>query len=177
MGPLPMIRKRHRFIVVDIDYLTRFAKIHALKFSVKHEVARFLYERVFIRFRTLLEIVSVNDPEFFSEVVENLLARLEMKHRFTTMYKPNTNGIVERTNRTLCFMLAKEAEIDVNIYDWDFKIHHVVWVYNITYKTATRYSPFRLTYRMETFLPIKLEVMTLCTATIMRLSSDESQHH
>jgi hypothetical protein len=27
------------------------------------------------------------------------------------MYKPITNGLVERTNRTLCSMLAKEAEI------------------------------------------------------------------
>ncbi len=62
--------------------------------------------------------------------MENLLARLALKHRFTTMYKPSTNGLVERTNRTLCSMLAKEAVVHVNICDWDLKIHHVVWVYN-----------------------------------------------
>jgi len=93
------------------------------------------------------------------------------------MYKPNTNGLVERTKRALCSMLAKEAEVHVNIYDRDLKIHHVVWVYNTTYKTATRYSPFRLTYGMEAFLPIELEVMTLHIATTMRLPLDESQHH
>jgi len=74
-------------------------------------------------------------------------------------------------------MLAKEAKVHVNICDWDIKIHHVVWVYNTTYKTATGYSPFRLTYGMETLLPIRLEVMTLRTATMMRLPLDESQHH
>jgi len=74
-------------------------------------------------------------------------------------------------------MLAKEAEVHVNICDWDLKIHHVVWVYNSTYKTATWYSPFRLTYGMEAFLPIELEVMTLRTSTIIRLPLDESQHH
>jgi hypothetical protein len=51
-------------------------------------------------------------------------------------------------------MLIKEAEVHVNICDWDLKIHHVVWVYNTTYKIATWYSPFRLTYGMEAFLPI-----------------------
>ncbi len=112
-----------------------------------------------------------------SEVVENLLARLAVKHRFTTMYKPNINGLVERTNRTLCSMLAKEAEVYVNICDWDFKIHHVVWVYNTTYKIATWYSPFHLTYGMEALLPIELEVMTLRTTTTMKLPLDESQHH
>jgi hypothetical protein len=85
-----------------------------------------------------------------------MLARLTMKHRFTIMYKPNTNGLIERTNRTLRSMLAKEAEVHVNICDWDFKIHHVVWVYNTTYKTITGYSPFRLTYGVKVFLPITL---------------------
>jgi nuclear transport factor 2 (NTF2) superfamily protein len=74
-------------------------------------------------------------------------------------------------------MLAKEAEVHVNICDWDFKIHHVVWVYNTAYKTTTGYSPFRLTYGMEAFLPIELEIMILRIATMMRLPLDESQRH
>jgi hypothetical protein len=177
MGPLPVTRKGHRFIVVATEYLTKFVEVHALKSSVKQEVARFLYERIFTRFGTPLEIISNNGPQFLNEVVENLLACIAIKHRFTTMYKPSTNGLVERTNRTLCSMLAKEVEVHVNICDWDLKIHHVVWVYNTTYKTATWYSPFRLTYGMEALLPIELEVMTLRTATIMRLPLDESQCH
>ncbi len=136
-----------------------------------------MYEQVFTRFGTPLKIVSDNGPQFLSEVVENLLARLAVKQRFTTRYKPNTNGLVERTNRTLCSMLAKEAEVHVNICDWDLKIHHVVWVYNTTYKTTTGYSPFRRTYGMEALLPIELEVMILCIATTMRLPLDECQHH
>jgi hypothetical protein len=74
-------------------------------------------------------------------------------------------------------MLVKEAKIHVNICDWDFEIHHVVWVYNTTYKTATGYSRFQLTYRMEVLLPIELEVMTLCTTTTMKFPLDESQCH
>jgi len=163
--------------VVAIDYLTKFAKVRALKSLVKHEVARFLYEQVFIRFGTPLEIVSDNGPDFLSEVVKNLLARLAVKHRFTTMYEPSINGLVKRTNRTLCSMLVKEAEVHVNICDWDLKIHHVMWVYNTTYRIAMGYSAFRLTYGMEVFLPIELEVMILCIATTMRLPLDESQCH
>ncbi len=110
MGPLPMTRKGHRFIVVATDYRTKFAEVRALKSLVKQEVAQFLYEQVFTRFGTPLEIVSNNGPKFLSGVVENLLACLAMKHRFITMYKPSTNGLVERTNRTSCSMLAKKAK-------------------------------------------------------------------
>jgi hypothetical protein len=33
MGPLPMTRRGHRFIVVATNYLTKFAKVRALKSS------------------------------------------------------------------------------------------------------------------------------------------------
>jgi hypothetical protein len=95
---------------------------------------------------------------------------------FTIMYKPNTNGLIKRTNGTLCSMLANEA-VHVNICDWDFKIHYVVWVYDTTHKIATNYSPFYLTYGMEAFLRIELEIMTLHIATTMRFPLDESQCH
>jgi hypothetical protein len=49
--------------------------------------------------------------------MENLLTHLILKHKFTIMYKPNTNGLIKRTNRTLCSMLTKEAKIHVNICD------------------------------------------------------------
>jgi hypothetical protein len=74
-------------------------------------------------------------------------------------------------------MLVKNVEVHVNICDWDFKIHHVVWVLNITYKTATRYSPFYLTYGMEALLPIELKVMILRITTMMKLLLNEFQHH
>jgi hypothetical protein len=77
----------------------------------------------------------------------------------------------------LCSMLEKKVEVHVNICDWDCKIHHFVWVYNTTYKITIGYSPFRLTYGMEAFLPIQLKVMTLHTTTMMKLPSDESQCH
>jgi hypothetical protein len=144
---------------------------------VKQEVAQFLCERVVTQFGTPLEIVSENGPQFLSGVVENLLARFVVKHRFTIMYKLNTNGLVERTNKKLCSMLTKKIEVHVNICDWDLKIHHVVWVYNTTYKTAIRYSPFRLTYGMEVLSPFEQEVMILRITTMVKLPLVESQCH
>jgi hypothetical protein len=62
--------------VVATNYLTKFAEIHALNSLMKQEVARFLYERIFTQFGTLLKIVLDNGPQFLSEVVKNLLACL-----------------------------------------------------------------------------------------------------
>jgi len=103
-----------------------------------------LYERVFIQFGTPLEIVFDNGPQFVNEVMENLLARLVIKHRFTILSKPSTNGLVKRTNKTLCSMLAKGVKVHVNIYDSDLKIHHVVWVYNTTIQNCHKVFTFSI---------------------------------
>jgi hypothetical protein len=50
--------------------------------------------------------------------VDNLLACFVVEHKFTTMYKLKTNGLIERTNMTLCSMLAKWVEVHVNICDY-----------------------------------------------------------
>jgi hypothetical protein len=40
-----------------------------------------------------------------------------------------------------------------------------MWVYNTTYKTTTRYAPFRLTHGMKALLLVELKVMTLHIVT------------
>jgi hypothetical protein len=94
MGHLSVIKKGHRFIVVATDYLTKFVKVRALKTSVKKEVGWFVYKRIITRFGILLEMVSDNERQFTSSVYKDLMERLAIKHKFTTMYKLNTNGLV-----------------------------------------------------------------------------------
>jgi hypothetical protein len=107
MGPLLMTRRGHRFIVVATDYFTKFVEVRVLKSPMKQEVTQFLYERIFIRFGTPVEIVSNNGPQFLNEVVERPISKPCNETWFITMYKLNTNGLVEMTNRTLSSMLAK----------------------------------------------------------------------
>ena len=95
MGHLPVTKRGYRFIVVAMDYLTKFTEVRALKTSVKKEVAQFVYKHIVTRFGIPLEMVSDNGPQFTSDVWEHLIERLAIKLRFTTMYKPSTNGLVE----------------------------------------------------------------------------------
>jgi hypothetical protein len=72
--------------VVAIDYLTKFAKVRALKSSLK-EKNNTIFVWTNIQFGTSLKIVSNNGPQFFNNVMGNLLTRLVVKHRFSTMCK------------------------------------------------------------------------------------------
>ena len=121
-------------------------------------------------------MISGSGPQFTSDVWEDLMERLAINHRFTTMYKLNTNVLVERTNKTLYYMIAKEAKTSANASDWNLKIYHAIWIYNSIFRTVMGFSPFRLAYGIEALLPMKFfELMALRTATKTRLDLDESQ--
>ena len=42
--------------------------------------------------------------------MDNLLEKFEIRHYLSTSYHPQTNGLVERFNHTLCESLAKTVQ-------------------------------------------------------------------
>jgi len=162
MGPLLATPRANRLLVVATYYLTKWAKVKPLKTSKKQEVARFVYERIVTRFGIPFWMISNNGLQFIIEVIEKLMKKLSIKHKVTTIYKPNTNGLVEHTNKVLCNILNKEIDICKNLHDWDKQVHYAMWVYNSMFKSSIGFTYFRLIYGVESTLPIEYEVMTFC---------------
>ena len=100
--------------------------------------------------------------------------RFSIKHRLTTTYKPSTNGLVEKTNETLCRILAKEADLEGNRHNWDKKVHATLWAYRATVHALTKFSPFQLVYGIDPMLPIEYDVATIKTIEKKRLLVEES---
>lgn len=90
------------------------------------------------------------------------------------MYKLSTNELLERTDKILCFMIAKKTKTMINASDWDLKIYHAMWVHNSIFKLATILFPFRLAYNIEALLPIEYKLMTLRTVSKTQLDLDAS---
>ena len=69
----------------------------------------------------------------------------------TTAYHPQTDGLVERLNRTLLDMLAKTVE--KNGKNWDRELPYVLFAYRASLQESTRESPFFLMYGRDPRLP------------------------
>ena len=69
----------------------------------------------------------------------------------TTAYHPQTDGLVERFNRTLTSMLAKTVEKGGR--DWDRKLPFVLFAYRASQQQSTLESPFFLLYGRDPRLP------------------------
>jgi len=71
-------------------------------------------------------------------------------------YHPQTNGLVERFNKTLCQSLAKYVQQFEE--DWDIFIPSILFAYRTMRHNTTKHEPFFLTYGRMPLLPVEFQL-------------------
>ena len=149
VGPLPESKNGNRYIVVAMDYFTKWPEARALREATAKEVAKFIYEDIICRHGCPKRILSDRGTHFNNQVVKQLMEKFDIKHGFSTPYHPKTNGLVERFNKTLCESLAKLKE-----ENWDEHIAPILFAYRTKIHGSTKIKPFYLTYGREARIPV-----------------------
>jgi hypothetical protein len=154
LGPLPMTSRKYRYILVFTDYFTKFPICYRLKDISAVTVAKKLL-KVLLEYGPTTRIVSDRGSQFMSQVFKAILEASGVKHSPSTSYHPQTNGLTERFNHTLCVMLS--MYVHDNQSDWDLYLPFVQYAYRDTPHTSTGYSPFELlrTYRPKSLIEFK----------------------
>lgn len=106
VGPLSTTLNGNRYILVGIDYLTKYIFLKATKTKTADEIANFIYEDIILIHGCPSIILTDNGREYKNELVNNSCKKFEINKRYSTPYKPSTNGLVKRTNKTIISMLA-----------------------------------------------------------------------
>jgi hypothetical protein len=143
VGPLPRTQRGNKYIIVAIDYFTKWPEARAVREATAKETVKFIMEDIICRHGCPKVIVSDRGTHFKNELVEGLTKKFEIRHNFATPYHPKTNGLVERFNKTLCESLAKLGNEKGG---WDEKIPQVLFGYRTKKQESTKINPFYLTY-------------------------------
>ena len=151
VGPLPETEEGNRFIIVAIDYFTKWPEAKAVKKHDAKTTARFIYEEIICRHGAVEILHSDRGTEFINETITHLTRKFGIKHSKSTPYYPQANGQVERFNRTLVNSLRKMTE---GQRDWDEFIAPTLFAYRTTPQTTIKISPFMVTYGREARLPV-----------------------
>ncbi|CAF1553706.1 unnamed protein product [Rotaria sordida] len=76
--------------------------------------------------------------------MESMAQLIGYNHILSTVYHPQSNGMVERFNATFVPQLAKLHDRENN--NWDEYLQSVVFAYNTDIHAATQHSPFQLQF-------------------------------
>jgi hypothetical protein len=159
VGPLPMTKRGNKYIVVATEYLTKWPEARAIPDAKASSVVSFFYEDIICRHGCPKEILTDRGTHFVNEMLDSLCDELGVKHRLSTAYHPQTNGLVERFNRTLCEALAKFS--NENQDDWDIYVPSALFAYRVKRHSTTRHEPFYLMYGRDAVLPVDFAVKTM----------------
>ena len=68
-----------------------------------------MFESIYGRFGTPLEIISDRGPGFRGDLVKELMTKLGIKQRHSSPYYPQCNVLVENVNGMICKIITKHV--------------------------------------------------------------------
>ena len=136
------------------DYFTRWVEAYGIPNQEATTVAHKIVEEFFFRFGLPEQLHSDQGRNFESEVVSEVCKILEIAKTRTTPYHPQSDGLVERLNRTLLNMLAMTTADHPS--QWECHLRSLCMAYNTSIQSTTGYTPFYLMLGRQARMPVEI---------------------
>ena len=152
IGPFHTAKSGYKYILTFVDFASRYAEAVPLKTITSEDVIKAFMETICLKYGMPSVLVSDRGTQFTSEITTDLMKKFGSDQRFTTAYHAQSNGLVERFNRTIVGMLKKFTNAEQT--NWNEYIPYVLWAYNTTPQANTKFSPFLLVFNREPVLSL-----------------------
>ena len=125
-------------VLVMIDHLPKYAEAVPCITASAEEMCDHLINTWTTRHGCLMMFQPDNGTAFVGELTKELVRRSQVAQAHSMTYHPQTNGLVEKQNRTLVSMLR--VYCSRYITDWDRYLPQVMGAYNSTQNFTTGVS-------------------------------------
>ncbi|KAL4153144.1 hypothetical protein QTP88_000977 [Uroleucon formosanum] len=105
-----------------------------------------------------MSILTDNGPEFVGEIFTEECKILKIKKMMSSVYRPQTNGGLERAHKVIKEMLRHT--IDNHAQNWCEHLPFVTFAYNSAVHKSTNFQPYELLYGNPVELPSPLQRRT-----------------
>jgi hypothetical protein len=91
----------HEFILVAIDYFTKWDKACSFKNVTQAAMTRFVKNNIICRYGMPKMIITDNALNLNNRMMDQLCQRFKIKHHNSAPYRPKMNGAVEAANKNV----------------------------------------------------------------------------
>ncbi|MCG8096512.1 MAG: DDE-type integrase/transposase/recombinase [Candidatus Thiodiazotropha endolucinida] len=155
-GPLPISENGNEYIIVLGEYFSKWVEAWAVPNHTAQTVADKLVCEFFTKYGCPQQIHTDQGREFQSELFRILCKNFGIKQTRTAPYRPNSDGLVERFNRTLKQMLRSFAV--ENPQNWDDYLPYILMAYRATQNKSTGCTPNLVFLNREISCPLDLMI-------------------
>ena len=170
LGPFPESKTGNKYILVVADYFTRWTEAYPIPNQEATTIARKLTDEFFFRFSIPEQLHSDQGRQFESEVIAETCRLLKVAKTRTTPYHPQSDGLVERFNRTLLSMLSTAAAGQP--FAWEDHLRRLCMAYNTSVHPTMGYTPFALMFGRQARMPIDIMYGTPAETTDPQFHSE-----
>jgi Integrase zinc binding domain/Integrase core domain len=130
LGPFPMATRQRKFIVVAVEYFTKWVEAEALASITSQAIEKFIWKNIICRFGLPHAIISNNGTQFTSRQTISFFSGLGIHNNFTSVSHPASNRLVEMINRMIINGLRKKVQEKQK--DWPDMLEEILWAYLFT---------------------------------------------
>jgi hypothetical protein len=150
----------HGYIIVVVDYFTKWAEAMPTFDNTGKTTTLFIFNHIIIRFGVPQAIFTDHGTHFRNFMMSELTDKLGLWHENSTPYYPHANVQVEAMNKVLTIMLRRMVGIHKS--SWHTMLFSALWAYQ--------------TYGIEFFLPIECEISSLKLLVELLPNTTEEEH-
>ncbi|GKA57495.1 reverse transcriptase domain-containing protein [Tanacetum coccineum] len=171
LGPLPTAKGGAKFVIITIDYFTKWIEAKPLVRITYKEVIHFVIDNIICRFGLPWIIVTDNGAQLVNDPFKSWCERFEIHQMNTVVAHPQANGLVERANKSL--MEGIKTRLKREKAGWVDELPNVLWAHRRSIKQSNRETSFSLTYGSEAVIPTEIGIPTYQTLMIREGYNEE----
>jgi len=89
---------RRRFILVAIDYFTKWVEAASYASVTRSVVVKFIKKEIICRYGLPKKIITNNATNLNNKMMKEMCEDFRIQHHNSTPYRPKMNGVVEAAN-------------------------------------------------------------------------------
>ena len=153
VGPIhPPSSKGNKYVLTVIDMLTGFTIAVPIKNKNAETICDAYRDHVYCTFGGSSRILTDNGSEFKNQEMKEVCETLGVKHIFSPVYTPQSNGRLEGWHRFFKACIAKH--IRGGGVEWDELVPLAVSTYNFFPCQSSKESPFILMFGRDPIMPV-----------------------